>query len=193
MSTPNFSDLSLFPTFATCPEDPSAHPTKPYYLLGQIKDDMTITKPTLVLSDRESSPFALVFDGLDRDGLDFKRAGLKKGHTAVIPDGRQVPPKEEGKRGFVSVEGARAGEVKGIPGPLEKVLRVALELRVREGEEGRCDVCAAAAEDVKLKKCTGCKGASYCSKECQAAGWSKEGHKEACGIIRAIKEIWPKK
>ncbi|KAK4453805.1 putative zinc mynd-type domain protein [Podospora aff. communis PSN243] len=110
MPTPDFSNLALFPTFATCPEDPSAHATNPYFLLGQIKDDMTITKPTLVLLDRESSPFALVFDGLDRDGVNFNKVGLKKGHTAVIPNGRKVPPKEEGKRGFVSVEGARAGE-----------------------------------------------------------------------------------
>ncbi|KAK0651564.1 hypothetical protein B0T16DRAFT_454018 [Cercophora newfieldiana] len=137
--TPDFSDPSLFPTFGTCPEDPS--PSSTYYLLGQIKDDMTITKPTLILLDKDSSPFALVFDNLDRDGVDFKKAGLKKGCTAVIPNGRKVPPKEEGKRGFVSVDGARAGEVKGIPGALGRVVDVGRALRAREGEEGRCEGC----------------------------------------------------
>lgn len=167
MPLPDFTSPSLFPTFETYPTSFPSPPSSPtYYLLGQIKDDMTITKPTLVCSDRSGAPFALVFDGLERDGLDLKKVGLRKGCTAVVPFARKVPPAEEGtgKRGFVTVPRERAGEVKAIPGGLERVLVLGERLREREGEGNKERVCEGCGKGGELLKCTGCVGIRYCSK-----------------------------
>lgn len=171
MTIVDFSDQTLFPTFETCPtssSSPSA-PEEEWYLLAQVKDDMTITKPTLVLTDRSNAPFALVFDGLDRDGLDFKSLGLKKGCTAVIPRAVRTPPKEEGKRGFVSVPRGKAAEVRAIPGPLERVFAVGERLGMAGVSSASaitagCESCGEVRRE--LMRCTGCGGARYCSKVC---------------------------
>lgn len=180
MTLPNLTNTTLFPSFTTCPStlDPeTALPPTDWFLLAQVKDDMTITKPTLVLSDRDGAPFALVFDGLERDDLNFKAMGLKKGCTAVVRRARRTPPKEEGKRGFVSVEKGSVGSVRAIPGPLERVFVVAERLRVAEAEvekgtgggnggggkgTGRCETCGGG--EGQLMRCTGCGGMQYCSK-----------------------------
>ncbi|KAK0636165.1 hypothetical protein B0T17DRAFT_484201, partial [Bombardia bombarda] len=212
---PDFTNRTIFPSFASCPEvagpDPSssssvssALPTD-WYLLAQVKDDMTINKPTLVLGDRDDSPFALVFNGLERDGVDFKARGLKKGATAVIPRAKRTPPRDETKRGFVSVEREHAGEVRGIPGPLKRVLEVGEGLRAwsNGGEGGEvCESCwEERGEGGGLLKCMGCGVVRYCSKvsfldgptcgcgDCQVKGWNA-GHKTDCKIIKAIQAVW---
>ncbi|KAK3327394.1 zinc finger, mynd-type domain-containing protein [Cercophora scortea] len=201
MAPPDFTNKTLFPSFATCPSIDTDTPiTTPvpdedWYLLGQIKDDMTLTKPTLVLSDRDGAPFALVFDGLDRGALDFKRLGLRKGCTAIIPRARRTVPKEEGKRGFVRVELGDAGGVKGIPGELGVVIEVVRRMREGKGEgEGVCGTCGMGegeGEGGRLLRCTGCDGgARYCGKECQVKGWNEGGHKAECKIIKAVGAIW---
>ncbi|KAK1760600.1 hypothetical protein QBC47DRAFT_367633 [Echria macrotheca] len=193
MPLPNFKDETTFPTFTACPSHhPLALLDKDYFLLAQVKDDMTITKPTLVLTDRSGAPFALVFDGLDRDALDLKKLGLRKGNTAVIPRAVRTPPREEGKRGFVSVPLGSAGDVRAIPGPLERVLAVGERLNFRENgdeveEEEGCAGCG--EREKELMRCTGCGGVRYCSKECQVKGWA-DGHKGECKVIKAIREIW---
>jgi len=176
MTLPDLTNITFFPSFSTCPStlDPEAAlPASDWFLLAEVKDDMTITKPTLVLSDRDGAPFALVFDGFERDDLNFKAMGLRKGHTAVVRRARRTPPKEEGKRGFVSVGKAGVGSVRGIPGPLEHVLVAAERLRGAEAENGtgagggsggkrKCETCGSG--EGQLMRCTGCGGVQYCSK-----------------------------
>lgn len=178
MPTPDFTNTTLFPTYAAIPEtttpDNDSQQEEDWFLLAQIKDDMTIVKPTLVLSDRAGAPFALIFDGLARDALDFKALGLKKGCTAVVPRARRTPPREEGKRGFVSVPRGKAGEVRAIPAGLERVLEVGGRMRAGEGEG--CEVCGKEG-DGGLKRCEGCRGVRYCGKVsffswiCFFGGW----------------------
>ncbi|KAK3685894.1 zinc finger, mynd-type domain-containing protein [Podospora appendiculata] len=195
MAPPDFSNRTLFPSFTTCPETDSPSPTdedEDWFLLGQVKDDMTLSKPTLVLSDRDGAPFALVFDGLDRGALDFKRMGLRKGCTAVVPRARRTVPTEEGKRGFVRVGKGAAGDVRGIPAELATVLEVAMRMRMGEGEGG-CGTCGKVegeGEGGKLLRCTGCGRARYCGKACQVRGWNEGGHRAECKIIKAIEAIW---
>jgi len=159
---PDFTDAALFPGFGDLPESTSADVrTQPWFLVGTIKDDMTIMKPTLVLRDmRTESPFALVFEGLGRDDLDLKKLGFKKGATAVVPSALRTPPADETKRGFVKVEKGDAGLVKAIPAPAARV--VELGMRLRERKEDKCEMCS--KEDGALLKCTGCGGVKYCSK-----------------------------
>jgi len=187
MPLPEFNNRTTFPSFATCPEAQTTTNTNTeedeegkWFLLAQVKDNMTITKPTLVLSDRDGSPFALVWDGLDREGVDFKRHGMKKGSTVVVPQARRTPPREEGKRGFVSVSEGGNGDgvgrvVRVIPGPLERVLVVGERLLgggnggagAGEGMEGKgccCECCGKRGEEGELMKCTGCGEVRYCSK-----------------------------
>lgn len=165
MSTPlpDFTNIELFPSFEIIPElahnAPVVEAAAPkWYLLAQIKDNMTINKPTLVLNDRDGSPFALVWEGLDRDGLDLKGLGFKKGATAVIPNAIRVKPAREGQRGFVRIEAGQAGSVKAVPGPLARVLEV--------GGHVRGDTCGTCGEEGEkgLKSCTGCARVGYCSK-----------------------------
>ncbi|TLS24479.1 hypothetical protein PpBr36_08188 [Pyricularia pennisetigena] len=148
---PDFSNRDRFPTFTTIPE--AGAPVKDdgqqqqqqqeeeeeeaeWYLLAHIKNDMTIAKPTLVVEDRDGSPFAVVFEGYGRDDLDLKARGLKKGNTIVLPRARRVPPADETKRGFVRVDRADAHAVKAVPGALERVLALA-------GVEEDATVCSA--------------------------------------------------
>lgn len=160
---PDFANIELFPSFATIPElahdAPVVEAAAPkWHLLAQVKDNMTINKPTLVLNDRDGSPFALVFEGLDRDGLDLKGLGLKKGATAVISNAIRVRPVKEGQRGFVRVEAGQAGSVKAVPGPLSRVLEVSGQVK-----GSTCETCG--VEGAKgLKSCTGCERVGYCSK-----------------------------
>ncbi len=188
MAPPDFTNATVFPGFEDLPEAaavsssasvaPAAEDDGAWFLVAQVKDDMTITKPTLVLSDRAGAPFALVFEGLARDDLDLKRAGLKKGATAVVPGARRTPPREEGKRGFVAVEKGRAAEVRAIPAPLERVVELAAGMRAREeargGGSGACETCGKGGDGqggdaAQLLRCTGCGEVRYCSK---VGAWS---------------------
>ncbi|KAL8305165.1 hypothetical protein RB597_003930 [Gaeumannomyces tritici] len=189
---PDFTDTSRFPTFATIPEagGEAPPPPEPWYLLARIKDDMTITKPTLVALDRAGSPFALLFEGFDRDGIDLKGRGLKKGATVVVPRALRTPPATEGKRGFVRVDKPDADSVKAIPGPLERVLELGSGSGSAAPAAG-CSSCGADGQDeqAKLAKCTGCGRARYCGKDCQVKGWN-EGHKGDCKIYKALDSIF---
>lgn len=166
---PDFTNTSLFPTFLTIPQDDPETPPPPatgsssseeaWFLLAQIKDNMTINKPTLVLTDRDANPFALVFEGLGRDDLDLKGLGFKKGCTAIIPRARRTKPADETKRGFVRVEKGDAGTVRAVPAPLARVLEVG-----GKGKGDTCETCGKEGGDGGLKSCTGCERVGYCSK-----------------------------
>ena len=183
MAPPDLADTTIFPTFADCPEpspSSSSTPTQPWYLLGQVTHDMTITKPTLVLADRSGAPFALVFDGHghghgrlappEARGLDLRARGLRRGATAVVPMAERTPPAAEGgnSRGFVRVPAGAEDVVGAVPGPLERVVDVAG--RMRAGDGGACGRCGGEGEGggeggkVVLRRCTGCGEVRYCSK-----------------------------
>jgi hypothetical protein len=170
MPLPDFSNSTVFPSFEQCPEiGVDTEGLEEWCLIAQIKDDMTITKPTLVLEDLIGAPFALVFDGFGRDDFDLKKRGLKKGATAVLPRARRTPPKEEGKRGFVSVDKGSAEDVRAIRGSLDEVRRVVETMKTRKerrdaGHGEACSCCGKAGDAASLKKCTRCAEVRYCSK-----------------------------
>ncbi|KAI0595479.1 hypothetical protein F4775DRAFT_595265 [Biscogniauxia sp. FL1348] len=185
MSTP--ADLSAFPAFYELP--PSTSPPSSsdddnvWYLLAQIKENMTLTKPTLIVTDRKGVDFAVTFD----DAVDLKARGFKKGHTLVAPRATRED-REEGKKAIVRIQRGCGGDVKKvIPGGLEQVSELAFLLA--GGEIGqKCAACG--STEGTLSKCTGCATAAYCSKTCQVKGWSEMGHKSNCKVIRSIKDIW---
>lgn len=213
---PDFSNITLFPSFTFIPEDdqkaiPKDTDIDEWFLLAQVKDDMTINKPTLVLNDRDGVPFALVFEGLGRDDLKFKDLGFKKGMTAVIPWARRTQPADEAKRGFVRVWKEDAARVRSIPGPLARVLELGGKGHADTEAEAEAENCGA-CENKGTKKCTGCSRVTYCSKvslevafspfvslhfdahntlqECQVKGWSEGGHKTDCKIFKALNDIF---
>jgi hypothetical protein len=47
---------------------------------------------------------------------------------------------------------------------------------------GRCRYCRNEDPKMELKKCSQCKTAEYCSKECQVADW-RAGHKKECKAL----------
>lgn len=180
-------------TFVEPPTLPKASDPNPaYYLLADIKHNMTLTKPTLICTDRDGVEFALTFND---EHLDLKAKGLKKGNCVVVPNARVIPSEKEGGKGYVQVFKGEGGFVKALPGGLEGVVRVGgrmREAREEMGREGRCWVCGEKeAEEVKLRRCTGCGVVRYCSKECQTKDWSERGHRGECKVMKGIREIWP--
>jgi hypothetical protein len=188
MPLPDFTSPTTFPPFSalpltttttkdvTTPQDDTPQDTPldtprdtPYYLLATITENMTLTKPTLILSDTTAAPFALIYasrPATGPDALDLRALGLKKGATVVLPDARRTPGKEEGKQGFVAVEREREGAVRVVPGDLERVRRVGGWLHSREGGKGGrgCDGCGEEEGGKGLMKCTGCGEVAYCCK-----------------------------
>ncbi|KAK4219547.1 N-lysine methyltransferase SMYD2 [Rhypophila decipiens] len=222
MAPPDFTNRNLFPSFNALPAEqegngnPTVITTTPTTLIAQVKDDMTITKPTLILTDRDAVPFALVFEGYDREeGIKFlKSRNLKKGATVILRNGlaRKVSPREDSKSGKASlrIPKGREHEVEVINGKMERVFEIVERFREAEDfsrqqqqqqekdeeekERARCDACGkvGGGEDGSsgLFKCTGCGVARYCSKECQVKGWTDGGHKADCKVIKGIITIW---
>ncbi|KAH6627087.1 hypothetical protein B0J18DRAFT_159472 [Chaetomium sp. MPI-SDFR-AT-0129] len=106
MPLPDFTSPTLFPSFLSLPIDtePPPESSSETFLLAQILENMTLTKPTLICTDvPPSSPttnntttttnrFAIVFPsrpGSGPDTLDFRRLGYKKGSTLVIRGARR--------------------------------------------------------------------------------------------------------
>ncbi|KAK4033956.1 hypothetical protein C8A01DRAFT_49535 [Parachaetomium inaequale] len=208
MPIPNLTPTT-FPPFTalpltTTPPSLETPQENEYYLLAQITENMTLTKPTLILSDLTGTSFALVFasrPGSGPDTLDFKKLGYKKGATLVLPNVKRTPPKEgDQSRGFVSISREEEGGVRVVPGGLEGVGRVLGLLGGRdlkrggEGGKGGCESCGNRTRNEgggELMKCTGCGEVEYCCKECQVKGWDEGGHKGDCKLIKAIRAIWP--
>ncbi|RYP09887.1 hypothetical protein DL764_001021 [Monosporascus ibericus] len=198
----DFSDSAVFPPFAELPPaggssigtDGSTISTSTstnatsttkagsggWFLLAQIKEDMTITKPTLIVTDSAGVDFAVTFEDA---ALNLRGdLGARKGYTLVVPGARRT--NREGKKAVVRVEVGRGGQVRVIPGSLEQVL----ELGRVVGSETVGKQCAACGKtDGPLMRCKGCSTASYCSK---VNGWSELGHKSNCKVLKSIREIW---
>jgi hypothetical protein len=56
-------------------------------------------------------------------------------------------------------------------------------------KSGRCWYCNREVLRVELKKCSQCKSAVYCSKECQAADWRREHKKKCKSLVRYCEQI----
>ncbi|KAI1086937.1 hypothetical protein F5B19DRAFT_100747 [Rostrohypoxylon terebratum] len=209
---PAFTNPQTFPTFDELPSSSSASSTpnpSPWFLLAQIKENMTITKPTLVVRDRANIDFAVTFDDGDHHGLagaGGEKLRFRKGYTLVVPRATRTD-RGEGKKALVRVPEGQGREVRVVPGSLERVLALGAELDgLMGGENGDEEVkrCAACGKEgakgegegegdggLKLMRCTGCGVVAYCSKECQVQGWNEKGHKADCKVLKGIKEIWP--
>ncbi|KAL2269110.1 hypothetical protein VTJ83DRAFT_3956 [Remersonia thermophila] len=211
MPLPDFTSSTTFPPFAALPFKSSSKESNDggaddYYLLAQISQDMTLTKPTLILTDSTSATFALVFDsrpGAGPETLNLRSMGLKPGATLCLRGARRgLPPSKEGegessgKQGHVVVSRVEEGRVRAIPAGLDKVVALGgwlsgRDLQRAEGRGKKCESCHEQNEEAKgLKKCTGCGEVEYCSKECQIKAWN-DGHKADCKVIKAIRSIWP--
>ncbi|KAI0414345.1 hypothetical protein F5X98DRAFT_252934 [Xylaria grammica] len=180
-----FTEASQFPTFYELPavsadgQAPSSQ-DESWCLLAQIKENMTITKPTLIVTDRTGVDFALLFE----DSISLK--GFRKGYTVAVPNVRRTDREGEGKKAVVRVPAGRSADVKVIPGALERVLELGVVL-----EKGNMDrKCAACGKtEGAFMKCTGCGFAAYCGKDCQVKGWAEMDHKSNCKVLKALLDI----
>lgn len=96
-------DEDVFPAFYSIPEateSPVPDDAGDWWLMAQIKANMTLTKPTLIATDRTGMDFAIIFEDTS---FDLKGRGLKKGCTMVVPRARRTE-KGEGKKAIVRVE-----------------------------------------------------------------------------------------
>ncbi|KAH6840730.1 hypothetical protein B0I37DRAFT_418736 [Chaetomium sp. MPI-CAGE-AT-0009] len=106
MPLPDFTSPTTFPPFTSLPltTTPSSENQEEHYLLAQIHQNMTLTKPTLICTDHTNTSFAVVFGSRPASGpdtLDLSRLGYRRGATLVLPGARRTPPKEgDGSQGF---------------------------------------------------------------------------------------------
>lgn len=99
---PLLTDELLFPTFYSLPTTTDdVEQGRDWYMVAQVKNNMTITKPTLIATDRGGMDFAVVFE--EERGFDLKARGLKKGNTMVIPKARRLE-KGPGKKDVLVVQ-----------------------------------------------------------------------------------------
>ncbi|KAI1874070.1 uncharacterized protein JN550_002649 [Neoarthrinium moseri] len=155
---PAFGDPSAFPTFYTLPVTTDfVDETKSWYILAQIKNNMTITKPTLIVTDQSGMDFAVTFENT---GFDLKARGLKKGNTVVIPQARRTD-KGEGRKDVLVVESEDCESVKAIPGKLDWIMELG-SMMDDETHDKKCGACGKA--EGELMRCTGCGEVVYCGK-----------------------------
>ncbi|KAI0812213.1 hypothetical protein GGR55DRAFT_677805 [Xylaria sp. FL0064] len=181
-----FTDTSHFPAFYELPavsrsEQRDEPPDRRWWLLAQVKENMTITKPTLIVTDRTGVDFALLFE----DKMVLK--GFRKGYTIAVPRARRTDREGDGKKAVVHVPVGSGADVKVIPGRLERVLELGVVL---DGEEDRVAKCAGCGKtEGGFMKCTGCGFAAYCGKDCQVKGWNEMDHKANCKVLKALRDI----
>ncbi|KAK7917413.1 hypothetical protein PG985_011021 [Apiospora marii] len=192
---PDFTDPAMFPAFYELPSDveianapAEGVEAAAWWMLAQVKVNMTLTKPTLIVTDRRGLDFAVTFED---SGMDLK--GYKKGYTMVVPRAQRTD-REEGKKAVMRIEAGDCKSVQVIPAKMEHLLELGQVVDMMrgdeaEGKEQKCGACG--KTDASLSKCTGCGTVRYCSKECQLKGWSELGHKSNCKSLKAIKTIWP--
>lgn len=117
MSSSRLTSPSQFPAFYELPavsEIPGPGSRSPvpdaadgnWWLLAQIKENMTITQPTLIATDRTGVDFALLFE----DGLSLR--AFRKGFTLAVPGARRTDREGEGKKAVVRVPAGRGADVK---------------------------------------------------------------------------------
>ncbi|KAI1332940.1 hypothetical protein F5Y16DRAFT_130733 [Xylariaceae sp. FL0255] len=191
-SFPSFYELPSASQPASRPSAKQQSPTHSHVLLAQIKENMTITKPTLIVTDRQGVDFALLFE----DNA-FSLKGFRKGYTVAVPGAvRTDRDGEEGgagdgtkKKAVVRVKKGEDLGVKVIPGTLDRVLELGVVLAASEDEAitRKCGACGSA--EAALMKCTGCGVASYCRKECQVKGWSEMDHKSNCKALKVLRVL----
>ncbi|KAK2627117.1 hypothetical protein QTJ16_003083 [Diplocarpon rosae] len=172
--------------------------SRSYFLLGTIAENMTVsTSPTFILKDRSSTSFALTLKvpadrvqaGVPGGGFDVR--AFRKGFTVVVPRAKRSGVKE-GKAGFVQTP---SGSVQIIPASVEKLLAMSEQAHDRAeavGPKGWCQGCREVREWEALSRCRGCESVWYCNKECQAQGWSEQGHRSECKVFQAVSQVFPK-
>ena len=64
-----------------------------------------------------------------------------------------------------------------------KATRLSMKSQLIPFETVDCSGCG--RPSVKLRTCSGCRCAAYCSRECQARHWKEGGHKRECAQLAA--------
>ena len=64
---------------------------------------------------------------------------------------------------------------------VDKAVQADSKAKITDGRLSLCRWCQTRSESVR--RCGGCKRATYCSKECQVQDWKKGGHKQECKLM----------
>ncbi|KAK1780819.1 hypothetical protein QBC45DRAFT_322703 [Copromyces sp. CBS 386.78] len=199
-----FSSL-LTPNGGTNDTPSESTDQKETYLLATIKSNLTITKPTLILTDSSNQDFALVFDPPfpvseprtpNAVAEKFKQMGLKKGSTVIIRNAKKTRKEREAGQGFVVLEslgrlavaeeagaGTGADGKKGggellgvVPGPLQMTKWMLEILRQRDESSSAPEEREEKMCDGKFDGCTTPKG--------------KEGDQKRLKRCQGCVEVW---
>ncbi|PHH49632.1 hypothetical protein CFIMG_007715RA00001 [Ceratocystis fimbriata CBS 114723] len=175
----DFSDRARFPNFNDTPTTEGSH-----VLLGTYKENMSITRPTYILEDRDKQSFAVTFMIANDSPV---RPKFKKGAAvAVCGLARQEPNAAAGETKKSACIRVRAGEetrVVGLGVSLDRILATS----AADPLTASCAACGKPEGKTEgMKRCTSCGWVKYCGKECQIEGWNTKGHKGDCKAFRLL-------
>ncbi|KAH7907789.1 hypothetical protein BJ138DRAFT_1116390 [Hygrophoropsis aurantiaca] len=188
----DLNDPVTFPTFYNLPHEDElegdyhslfgmySSPYRHWCFLGTIVDKLAFMRLRLDVKDKKGNTIPVAFYTDDR-GDAFARSCLP-GHTLAVLYAQQ-------HNFFDGTVGLRIEDndmVKISPYSMEEILD-ASRFVFRQGKGDKCDCCTkkSKAADGALKKCSRCKQASYCGKECQERDW-RESHKSTCKILKQL-------
>ena len=130
----------------------------------------------------------------EQEGADLQNKGTETGAIARAAEDPSVVGREREKKDTACAILADEDDKKHSDNPSsqtnENLLtfsRQKLALLQCEYDPKRCGFCREDSSVTKLKQCTKCKTAKYCSRECQSKDW-KERHKKDCKEIRRLQE-----
>ncbi|KAG8163309.1 hypothetical protein KVR01_006606 [Diaporthe batatas] len=160
-----------------------------YCFLAEIKQSDGFGRYRCIVEDREGSECVVAFypDSYEGGGFDFKK--LKRGHTLAIHGARQHEFLDQTmgvrveKMEFVTVVPASLQALEEV-GPEEEEYSVA-----GVEKQWKCHGCDASKPVAQMSRCGRCLTYAYCSKECQAKGWTERKHKTSCKVLRARHDL----
>ncbi|KAG6356016.1 hypothetical protein INS49_015401 [Diaporthe citri] len=172
-------DDKLFPSWRNLPIATDTHSC----FLAEIQECDGFLRYRTIVRDHEGAESVVAFypDSYD-DGFDFKQ--LRSGRTLAIMnalphhflDGTHGVRVEDMDDVCVFPIGLQA-----LRELSHDVVKYAVD---SESKQWKCQGCETSKPTGQMSRCGECKVYSYCSKECQAKGWTDKKHKSTCKVMR---------
>ncbi|KAK2602889.1 hypothetical protein N8I77_009391 [Diaporthe amygdali] len=174
----SLSDEDYFPSWNNLPVFTLMH----ICFLAEIQQCDGFMRYRTLVKDSDGEVRVVAFYPDSYEGFDFGQ--LKRGHTLAIMNARQ----HQFGDGTYGVRVENMDDVCVFPAGLQTLRSLGSEAAIYavdgESEQWKCHGCDAVKPHGQMSRCGQCKTYAYCSKECQAKGWTEKGHKSGCKVLR---------